>query len=123
VAARPGQAAHAGAGHDLMRVGRQFVQREEVRLFSALAAERELAVEVDRNSATEVGQGEVGRAVATVRRTEQREERLVLIDRQELAVAHGPSAGRKVEAEEPDLTEKRLAHVTRRLTGSRKCPP
>ena len=54
----------------------------------------------------EVGQREVGLAVAAVRGAEQREQRLVLVDRQELAVAERPALGREVEADDLDFAEK-----------------
>jgi hypothetical protein len=41
---------------------------------------------------------------------EKAAQRLVLIDRQELAIAQRPVLRREVEAEHPDLAEKRL-HV------------
>src|SRR5205085_1281275 len=55
--------------------------------------------------------GEVGPAIAAIRRSQQREERLVLVDRQELAVAKRPAARRKVERDEPDLGKEGLTHL------------
>src|SRR5205807_3935944 len=48
--------------------------------------------------------------VAAIRRTEQREERLVLVDGQELAVAERPPLRREVEAHDPDLGQEGLCH-------------
>jgi hypothetical protein len=44
-------------------------------------------------------------------RAEQREQRLVLVDGQELSVAERPTLGREVEAHHPDLGQKRLRHL------------
>ena len=66
--------------------------------------------DVDRRPAAQVGQREGGDAVAAVERAEEREQGLVLIDRQHLAVAERPALGRKREADDPDLGEKGLAH-------------
>ena len=73
-----------------VRVGGQLGDRERVRLLAAPLAQRVAAAHVDRRPAPQVGQGEVHPAVAAEGRTQQREERLVLVDGQELPVAQGP---------------------------------
>src|ERR687887_268893 len=41
---------------------------------------------------------------------QQREQRLILVDRQQLAVAQRPALRREVEAHDPDLRQERLRH-------------
>src|SRR4051794_30956690 len=78
---------------------------------------------MDGRAAALVRQGEVHAAVAAERRAEQREQRLVLVDRKELAVAHRPTLGREVEAHDPDLGQERLSHaVLRSLRGRMNGP-
>src|ERR1700680_3401053 len=56
-----------------------------------------------RHRTLQVGEGEVRLAVAAVGRSEQREERRILGDRQKLTVAEGPALRREVEREDADL--------------------
>ncbi len=63
-----------------------------------------------RRAGAEVGQGEVHAAVAAVGRAEQREQRLVLVDRQQLSVAHRPALRGEAEGHDPDLGEEGLGH-------------
>src|SRR5688500_7511323 len=65
---------------------------------------------MDRDPATAVRQGEVHPPVAAPVRAQQREQRLVLVDRQQLAVAQRPSLRREAEAHDSDLSEERLSH-------------
>src|SRR5688572_272197 len=58
---------------------------------------------LDWDAAAQVGQREVGRSVAAVRGAQQREERGVLVDEQQLAVAVRPSNWGEVEGDHPDL--------------------
>ena len=64
-----------------------------MRLLAAALAERVATADMDRRSAPKVGQREVHPAVAAERRAEQREQRLVLIDRQQLPVAQAQPLG------------------------------
>jgi hypothetical protein len=59
--------------------------------------------DVHRNPAAEVRKGEVDPSVAPVIRAEQREQRLVLVDGQQLAVALGPALRREAEAHQAQL--------------------
>ena len=65
-----------------------------------------------RRPALEVGQGEVALAVAAVGGAQQREQRGVLRDRQQLAVAPGPAPRREVERENSDFSDKWISHGT-----------
>jgi hypothetical protein len=68
------------------------------------------ASDVDRGVAPEVGKREIGLAIAAERRPEQGEQRLVLVDRKELAIAHGPALWREVERHESYFREERFRH-------------
>src|SRR5262245_6132973 len=57
-----------------------------------------------------IGQREGRLPIASVRRAEQREERGVLGNRHQLAVAEGPAFRREVEWKDPDLSNKRVGH-------------
>ncbi|KNX68149.1 hypothetical protein KO06_14530, partial [Listeria monocytogenes] len=63
-----------------------------------------------RRIALHVGQREVAPAVAAVSGAEQGEQRGVLRDRHQLAVAEGPSLGRKIEREYADLGQEWIRH-------------
>src|SRR5258705_205166 len=60
--------------------------------------------------ALKIGKGEVLFSSAAVKRSEQREQRRVLGDRQQLAVAQSPASGREVAGENPDLGDERARH-------------
>src|SRR5215211_5450047 len=66
--------------------------------------------DVDRRRALEVRQGEGHPPVAAERRAQQREQRLVLINRQELPVAESPPLRRKTETHNSDLGQERFGH-------------
>jgi hypothetical protein len=91
-------------------VSRQFGDRQRVRLLAAAFAERMSAADVDRRSTPQIGQSEVGASIATETRAEQRKQRLVLVDRHELAVAHRPAFRRKRERHDPDFGQERFRH-------------
>ena len=65
---------------------------------------------VDRNPPAQVGQRERALAVAAVGRADQLEQRLVLGDRQQLALAEHPARGGEVAREHPDLADIWLCH-------------
>src|SRR5215208_6157500 len=58
---------------------------------AGLLAESMAFTLMNRHTSTEVRQGEIRLAVAPVGCSKQREERLVLVDRQELAIAKRPA--------------------------------
>src|SRR5262245_32326146 len=62
----------------------------------------------DCDVALEVGQAEVRWAVAAEAGAEQREQRRVLLDRNDLTRTGCPVGRRKIEAEDRDLAKKRL---------------
>jgi len=76
-----------------------------------LAADVAFPALMRRNAPAQVGQREVGLSIAAIGRAEQREQGLVLIDGQQLTVAHRPPLGWKVERHHPDFRQKRLRHA------------
>ena len=100
-----------GRGVRDMVMLRQLGDRERVRLLAAALAEGVPAADVDRRAASKVGQGEVDPAVAAERRSQQREQRLVLVDRQQLTVAQRPSLRGELEPHDPDLGQEWLGHA------------
>ena len=74
-----------------MRVRREFSDRQGVRLLAAALAQGVPAAYVDRGARAQIGEREVDPPIAAKGRAQQREERLVLVDRQQLAVAQSPS--------------------------------
>ena len=94
--------------------------REGVRLLAARCAEREAAADVDRRPALQVRQGEVRLPVPAEGGAEQREQRLVLVDRQELPVAQRPALRGEHEAHDPDLRQERFGHSA--PFGRGRCP-
>ena len=57
-------------------------------------------------AAAQIRQGKVRSAIATIGRSEQGEERLILTNRQQLSLAKGPSPGSKGKGKGLDLTDK-----------------
>ena len=58
---------------------------------------------MDGDPAPEIGQAESRSSIAAVEGSDQREERRILADGQELSVTEGPSAWREVASEHDDL--------------------
>jgi hypothetical protein len=94
-----------------MGVGRHFRGTEGVCLFSRPLAQDNAIANVHRRAASEVGQGKVNPAIASVRRSQEREKRLVLIDRQQLSVAQRPAFRGEDEREHPNFSEKWFSHM------------
>ncbi len=95
-----------GKGVQRMGMQRHFIREQRVRLLAPCFARdkrrqawaRALA---DRHHCLQVRQGEVGRSVAAVLRSQNGEQRGVLGDRQNLTVTECPPNRCEVEAEEP----------------------
>src|SRR5947209_11631911 len=73
-----------------------------------------------RRVALHVGQREIGLAVAAIGGAEQREQRGVLRQRQDLPVAERPALGREVEREDTDFGDEWIHGV---LLGLRREDP
>src|ERR1035441_6871219 len=68
------------------------------------------AAESHRDATLQVRQGEGLCPVASIRGAEQRKERRVLVDRQELAIGLRPAFGCERERKNPDFAEKWFSH-------------
>jgi hypothetical protein len=79
---------------------------------------RALALAV-RHAATQVGQGEIAHAIAAELRAQEREQRGVLADRQDLPLAQRPSDWSEVEREQGNLAKEWL-HRVRLIRVSRR---
>ena len=79
------------------------------RLASLLAPDKALAL-MKRSISLEIWQREVGLAIPAVGRAQQREERLVLVDRQLLSVAERPALRGEVEAHDFDFAKEWFSH-------------
>src|SRR4051794_15100983 len=113
VAVRGGRAAvRAGIGGNAVGMGWCFGGAQRVCLLTTELAEGMTGAHVSGCPALKVWQREVHAPISTERRTEQGEQRLVLIDRQQLPVATRPELGREPEGHQPDLREERLSHLT-----------
>ena len=97
-------------GVEQVGVRRQLRDGERVSLLSPTLAQRMSAPDMDRGTPPQVREGEVYPSIATERRPQQREERLVLVDWQQLPVAESLALGREAEGHEPDLRQKRFRH-------------
>src|ERR1051326_2430674 len=93
-----------------MKVGGQLLDVDRDARAAALLAERVAVAHVDGDLAPQVRQVEGGLPVAAVGRAEQREERLVLVDGEGLAVAQRPALRGKVKADDLDLTQEWFGH-------------
>src|SRR3954467_151180 len=88
----------------------QFAERDGVRRLAPFFAVAEAASEMNRHVAAQVRQRESRLAVAAKGRSEKREERLVLVDGQELPVALRPAFRGEVETHDADFGEKWFGH-------------
>ena len=81
------------------------------RIVAATLTERMAASHVDRCAPPQIRQSEIHPTIPTEGRSKQREQRLVLVDRQQLPIAQRPPFRREHEAHDPDLAQKRLRHI------------
>ena len=93
-----------------VRMLRQFGRDQRVLLLAAAFTqharhEARSVPGMDRRATAQVGQCERGLAVAAIGRAEQRKQRLVLADREQLPRTDRPAARREIESEHPDLAE------------------
>src|ERR1043166_4597373 len=98
-----------------MRVGRhlRLEQGDELRatgLAEIMQGKSRALARMHRSVSLHIRQGEGGLAVATVSGPQEREERCVLRDRQELAGTKGPAFGREVERKDSDFSYKWIGH-------------
>src|ERR1051326_9141422 len=93
-----------------MRVRGQLRNVQSVRVFAALLAQSETVASVVGNASLEIGQREVGLPVAAICGAKQGKQGLVLVDRQQLAVAQRPALGGEIKAYNLDFRQKRGRH-------------
>src|SRR2546426_12842370 len=93
-----------------MRVHWKLANRKRVRLLAALFSKRVTLADVNWGLSLQVWQPEIGLSVAAISCAEQTEERLVLVDGQQLTVAKGPTPRRITETEDSDFREKWFCH-------------
>src|SRR5438309_1686185 len=86
-----------------MNMLRHFRNSHRMRLLAAFLAQDKALTEMNRHLATEVRQREIDAPVAAIGSAEQGEQRLVLVDRQQLAVAKCPPLGGEVERHDPEF--------------------
>src|SRR4051812_29021164 len=97
-------------GIENMCMCRNLGNRERVSLFAPPLAQCMAAADVNRRSPAKIRESESGLPIAAERCAQKREQRLILIDRQELSVAHGPAFRRKIKTNESDFRKKRFSH-------------
>src|ERR1044071_8018029 len=95
-----------------MRVGGQLGDAQRVRLLASPLSQSVSAADVNRRATPQVRKREVHPTIAVKGRTQQREQRLVLVDGQQLSVAQRPTPGCKLETHKPDFTQEWLRHPT-----------
>lgn len=88
-----------------------FLNRHRVSGLTGFLAKREPSTEVDRHLAAKIRQRECGLTIAAVRRPQEREKRLVLIDGQELSVRQRPPLGGEGEGHYADFREEWGRHT------------
>jgi hypothetical protein len=84
---------YAGVSGKIMHVGWKLALRKSVVLLAGLFSERVAAAFMKRHTTAQVRQRKCSLAIAPVCSAEQCEESLVLVDGQQLAVAHRPAPG------------------------------
>src|SRR4051794_20638605 len=89
-----------------------LAERERMEFLATRLAFDEALALMDRSPAAQVRQRERRLAVTAIHRAEQREQRLVLVDRQKLAVAERPALGREIPRNNFDFTQIWCAHAT-----------
>jgi len=91
-----------------MEVRRQFGLRQRVGYFASCLSESKSSSLVKGYTAAQVGQRKGCLAVAAISGAKQREKRLVLINGQKLAIAHGPVSRIETKAKDFYFRQERL---------------
>src|SRR5258707_11969925 len=94
-----------------MIVCRHLVFYERVKLLAAFLSLDKTLTLMDWHPAAKIWQAEGGLAIAAVGSAKEREERLVLVDRQELPVTECPAPGSEVPGYDFYFGEIRLSHI------------
>ena len=103
VAAAAAAIARRFGGVYQMGVGWYFIDVERVRFFATARPELMPVADMHRHAASEVRQGKSSLPISTKGSPQQREECLVLIDRQKLSVALCPAFGGEAKGQDADF--------------------
>ena len=98
------------ACHRHMCVRRQFRNRQRVVRFPRTLPQYQPGSHVKRNPSLKVRQRECNSAIAAIGCSKQSKQRLVLIDRQQLPVAHRPAFRREVERKNANFSKEWFGH-------------
>src|SRR5438105_13508622 len=79
-------------------------------LLAAVLTQGMPVAHMHRSSSLEIGQTERHSPIAPIGSSKQREERLVLIDGQQLAITERPPFGREIETDDLDFAQKWFRH-------------
>ena len=90
-----------------MTVRRNLAGRQRNALGATALPQRESGTDMDRNAALEIGKGKSCLPISAIRSADKIEKRIVLIDRNDRAIAKRPAVGGKVPGKHPNLTDKR----------------
>jgi hypothetical protein len=91
-----------------MVVRRELGDVEGVGGFAAPFAQDKSIPGMEWNPALQVRQSEGSHSITAVGGAENGKERLILVDRQQLAIAEGPALRREIPADEFDFSQERL---------------
>src|SRR5450755_1081650 len=89
-----------------MGVRRHFGEQQRVVFLAAALAQDHIPTDVRRSPTLQIGQREGLYPVAAVSSAQKGEQRLVLVDREQLSVAIRPALGSEAEGHDADLAEK-----------------
>src|ERR1700733_14525978 len=92
-----------GRRMDQVQVARQLGKRQRMVLLAPVLTQRQATAHVGWRASLQIGEAESGPPVAAIGRTQPREQRLILSDRQQLSVALGPSLWRKSKGHDLDF--------------------
>src|SRR3979409_2683388 len=93
-----------------MYVIRHFAKRQRVGFLATRLARKMTVAEMKRHLAAQIRQGKVHPAIAAVGRAQKRKQRLVLVNRHQLAVTYGPALRGKVKTKNSNLGQKWVRH-------------
>src|SRR2546425_4583984 len=93
-----------------MDMRRQLRDGKRVRLLASSFAKDVTSAHVNRHATLQIRQPKVDAPVPAKGRAQQTEERLVLVDGQELPIAHRPALRRVTETKDSDFREKWFCH-------------
>src|SRR5258708_8798361 len=99
------------APHWYVIVRRHLGNIERVRSLAATLTQPDAVAHVDWRTALQVGQGKRGLPITAISGAENREQCLILVDGQQLAVTKSPSLRREIPTDDLDFSQKWLGHT------------